>query len=128
MTNELAVTIGAGASLFQAGVTVTNALRFRHMVDPVNGKDEADHADYFDWEIDSLDFYAQSVRALYVPCPRCHSNNLGSALDSVPNSVPARRLRTALLAAYAPTGEHRCIYCGRHYSLATGEPVERTGA
>lgn len=118
-------TPAAGASLFQAGVTGLNALRFRRMFDPHSHEDHdaIAGAAYFDYEVDSLDFYVQQVGAIYAKCPRCAPMDTalertfdGAASEAEKASVAARRRRMGVLINYAPTGARRCVYCGRHYA------------
>lgn len=85
--------IDAGAKLFEDGCFIQSSERFRdglaaHVVVPDSQRD------YFQWEIDSLRLYADSVRNLSRTCPYC-----GGVSRAVPGG-----------SQYS--GPWKCVSCG----------------
>lgn len=104
----------SGLALFEAGVCIESAERMRDMGRRgYNVPDDHEITAYFQYEIDSLRLFAEYLGGVSVPrpvpeCPHCVAVGNGYCV----------------LAHYAPTGQRRCIRCGRHYDTSNGEPKE----
>lgn len=113
---EYSPSIPSGMALFESGITMNGALRFRDISTPKGfeygrtADDKNELVAYFQYEIDSLRMYADYLASVVEPRP-------------VP-TCPYCRRADAVLSHYAPTGQRRCVRCGRHYDTSNGEPKE----